>query len=54
MDAGFVCSYSDILYRSSVVQRALAHPGDIVLCVDTEWRPAISIALSIRKTTLKK
>lgn len=38
MDAGFVCSYSDILYRSSVVQRALAHPGDIVLCVDTEWR----------------
>lgn len=38
MDAGFLCSYSDILYRPSVVQRALTHPGDIVLCVDTEWR----------------
>lgn len=38
MDAGFICSYSDILYRSSVVQRALEHSGDIVLCVDTEWR----------------
>lgn len=38
MEDGFVCSYSDILYRPSVVRRALAHPGDIVLCVDTEWR----------------
>lgn len=38
MENGFVCSYSDILYRASVVRRALDHPGDIVLCVDTEWR----------------
>lgn len=38
MDDGFVCSYADILYRGSVVQRALDHPGDIVLCVDTDWR----------------
>jgi len=38
MDAGFVCSYADILYRGSVVKRALEHPGDIVLCVDTDWR----------------
>jgi choline kinase len=37
MDEGFVCSYSDILFRDSVVQRALNHPGDIVLCVDTRW-----------------
>ena len=38
MDGGFVCSYSDILYRPAVLQRALAHPGDSVLCVDTDWR----------------
>lgn len=38
MSEGFVCSYADILYRSSVVQRAVDHPGDIVLCVDTDWR----------------
>ena len=38
MDAGFVCSYADILYRGSVVKRALEHPADIVLCVDTDWR----------------
>ena len=38
MDNGFVCSYADILYRGSVIQRALEHPGDIVLCIDTHWR----------------
>jgi L-glutamine-phosphate cytidylyltransferase len=38
MEAGFVCSYADILYRGAVVKRALDHPGDIVLCVDTDWR----------------
>ena len=38
MAEGFVCSYVDILYRKEVVQRALRHPGDIVLCVDTDWR----------------
>jgi choline kinase len=38
MKDGFVCTYADILYRSSVVERALAHAGDIVICVDTEWR----------------
>ena len=38
MDRGFVCSYSDILYRPQVVRRAVEHPGDIVLCVDTDWR----------------
>jgi choline kinase len=38
MDGGFVCSYADILYRPNVVRRALEHPGDIVLCVDTQWR----------------
>ena len=38
MDGGFVCTYADILYRSSVVRRALQHSGDIVLCIDVEWR----------------
>src|SRR5207237_340057 len=38
MEGGFVCAYSDILFRDSVVTEALKHPGDIVLCVDTHWR----------------
>ncbi len=38
MADGFVCAYTDILFRDSVVRRALDHPGDIVLCVDTHWR----------------
>lgn len=38
MEAGFVSSYADILFRDTLVRRALEHPGDIVLCVDTEWR----------------
>jgi L-glutamine-phosphate cytidylyltransferase len=38
MSGGFVCSYADILYRASVVERLLKNPGDIVLAVDTDWR----------------
>lgn len=38
MADGFVCSYSDTLYTGEVVAKAIAHPGDIVLCVDTDWR----------------
>ncbi|GMV95645.1 MAG: nucleotide sugar-1-phosphate transferase [Phycisphaerae bacterium] len=38
MADGFVCSYADILFRDTVVREALAHPADIVLCVDTRWR----------------
>lgn len=38
MEDGFVCSYADILYRSDVVRRALDHKGEMVLCVDLEWR----------------
>ena len=38
MGDGFVCAYSDILFRDSVVRDAMNHPGDIVLCVDTHWR----------------
>ena len=38
MNDGFVCAYSDILFRDTVVKAALDHPGDIVLCVDTHWR----------------
>ena len=38
MKEGFVCAYSDILFLPSVVQSAVEHPGDIVLCIDTHWR----------------
>ena len=38
MDEGFLVTYADILYRAAVVRRALGHPGDAVLCVDTRWR----------------
>jgi choline kinase len=38
MAGGFVCAYSDILFRDTVVRRAIEHPADIVLCVDTRWR----------------
>jgi len=38
MAGGFVCAYSDILFRDSVVRDAMNHPGDIVVCADTRWR----------------
>ena len=38
MDDEFVVTYADILYRPEVVRRAIDHPADRVLCVDTEWR----------------
>jgi choline kinase len=38
MSDGFVCAYSDILFKDSVIKEALNHPGDIVLCIDTDWR----------------
>jgi len=37
MSDGFICCYSDILFTGEVVRRTLAHPGDIVLSVDTQW-----------------
>ena len=38
MADGFVCSYADILYKPSVVERLLASPGDVTIAVDTDWR----------------
>ncbi len=38
MEGGFICTYADIIFRPSVVRRAMEHEGDIVLCVDTHWR----------------
>jgi len=38
MEAGFVCSYADILYRPEVVRKLLASPADITLAVDTDFR----------------
>jgi len=37
MSEGFVCSYSDILFTSEVVQGILRHPADMALSVDTCW-----------------
>ena len=37
MSDGFICCYSDILFTSDVVRRALQHPADIALSVDTRW-----------------
>ncbi|MDB4945180.1 MAG: putative sugar nucleotidyltransferase [Labilithrix sp.] len=35
---GFVSSYTDILYRGSVVKDLVASSGDMVLGSDTDWR----------------
>lgn len=37
MSDGFLCTYSDVLFTSEVVERVLRHPADIALSVDTEW-----------------
>lgn len=37
MDEPFICCYSDILFRSSVVEALQASEGDMVLSVDTAW-----------------
>ncbi len=38
MAEGFICSYSDILFHGSIVEDAVKHSGEIVICVDTHWR----------------
>jgi choline kinase len=38
MDGPFMCSYSDTLFTSEVVRRALANADDMALVVDTDWR----------------
>src|SRR5829696_3629833 len=37
MDGPFVCSYSDILFRPSVLEGLLANDADMALSVDTAW-----------------
>jgi choline kinase len=37
MDEPFICSYSDILFRPSVIEELLASREDITLSVDTNW-----------------
>ena len=55
MADGFVCSYADILYRPTVVRRALEHEGDIALCVDTGLGVrAMQIAASTPKDDAEK
>lgn len=38
MEGPFLCSYADILYRPSVVRRAMESPHEITVVVDTDWR----------------
>ena len=38
MDGAFVASYSDIVYRSDVVEKLMRSEADITLVVDTDWR----------------
>jgi len=38
LGAGFVSSYTDILYRGSVVKDLVTSAGDMVLACDTDWR----------------
>lgn len=38
MTSGFVCAYGDVLFRAEMLKLLLDHPGDIVLCVDVDWR----------------
>jgi choline kinase len=38
MADGFICAYSDILYRPEILQRLRPHPAEITLVVDTAWR----------------
>ena len=38
METAFVASYSDIVYRRSVVQRLAASTADVALVVDRDWR----------------
>jgi choline kinase len=38
LEAGFVSTYADIVYRGSTVAKACASPHDKVLACDTDWR----------------
>lgn len=38
MSDGFVCSYTDIVYRGETVRELVSHAGDHVLACDTQWR----------------
>lgn len=37
MDEPFICTYSDVLFQPSVIERLLKQSGDMVLSVDTDW-----------------
>jgi L-glutamine-phosphate cytidylyltransferase len=38
LEDGFVCSYTDIVYRPEPVARLVASPHDITIVCDTDWR----------------
>ena len=38
MDNGFICSYSDILFTSEIVEQLKQSSYDITIAVDTDWK----------------
>jgi choline kinase len=38
MSGGFICAYSDILYRPEILKRLCARDDPMTLAVDTDWR----------------
>jgi choline kinase len=54
MAGGFVCAYSDILFRDSVVRDAMNHPATSSSASTRAGATATSTAASIRSTTRRK
>jgi choline kinase len=38
MTEGFICAYSDILYRPRLLESLRANPAEMTLVIDTDWR----------------
>ena len=38
MEGGFISSYGDIVFAPEAVRAVLEQPGDLVLCVDRQWK----------------
>ena len=54
MSEPFLCTYSDVLFSASVVERLLANPADIALSVDTNWLERYQHRTNHPRPTAKK
>ena len=54
MDEPFICCYSDILFRPTVIAGLLASDADMALAVDTAWLDRYGIAPSTPRTTPRR